>query len=97
MKRIWLAVSLAAFFAAAVGCAPTRSEMDYGTSYKLAIANQTLYPEAALNKAPVTGMMAPEASKIYEKYVKSFEKQAPEQTYVIPLTPQGGSFSNTTR
>jgi hypothetical protein len=69
--------------------------MDYSVSYKLAIANQTLHPEAAMNLKPVTGMQAQEASKIYDKYVKSFEKQASEQTYVIPMAAQGGSFNNT--
>lgn len=100
MKKIWQAISLAAFFAViTAGCAgnAARVQMDYGTSYKLAIANQTLHPEAARNEVPVAGMQAPEASKIYERYVKSFEKQAQEQTYIIPLTPMGGSFSNTTR
>jgi hypothetical protein len=73
-------------------------EMDYTTSYKLAITNQTPHPEAAQNELPVTRMQVPEASKIYERYVKSFEKQAtPEQNYIISVTAQGGSFSNTTR
>jgi Flp pilus assembly protein TadD len=100
MKKIWQAVSLAAFFAATAGCAgnATRTEMDYTTSYKLAIANQTLYPEAARNEAPVTGMQAPEASKVYERYIKSFEKPTgSEQSYIIPLAAQGGAFSSATR
>ncbi len=99
MKKMWQVVSLAAFFAVTAGCAgnAARTEADHTTCYKLAIANQTLHPEAALNLRPVTGMQAPEASRIHERYVKGFEKQSPEQTYVIPMTAQGGSFSNTTR
>jgi hypothetical protein len=101
MKRIWQAISLTVFFAViTAGCVgnAARVQMDYTTSYKLAIANQTLDPGAARNERPVTGMQAQEASKIHEKFVKSFEKQAtPEQNYIIPMTAQGGSFSNATR
>lgn len=98
MKKIWrLTIPAAIFALAAAGCAgPTRTEMDYGTSCKLAVANQTLHPEAARNESPVTGMDAPAASKVYEKYVKGFEKPAgSEQTYIIPVAAQGGTFGGT--
>jgi hypothetical protein len=95
MRRKWFPATLAVLFAV-TGCAvgnPARIEMDYSTSYKLAIAGQTLDPAAAGNKKPVMGMQAPEASKIYERYVKGFEKPAgPEQAYIIPVGAQGGTF-----
>ncbi len=93
MKKTWLLAALAALCA---GCAvgnPARIEADYTTSYNLALAGQTLHPEAALNTRPVTGMLAPEASKVYERYLKGLERPAEtEQGYIIPLAAQGGTF-----
>ena len=37
------------------GCAPTRLEMDYGNSYRLARAQQILLPEGEKNLAPQEG------------------------------------------
>jgi hypothetical protein len=61
------------------GCAtePSRVEMDYSTSYKLAIYNQTLNPDAEKNLEPVSGIEGQVAEKIVEKYEKSFEKPLP--------------------
>jgi PBP1b-binding outer membrane lipoprotein LpoB len=61
------------------GCAtePSRVEMDYGTSYKLAKYNQTLNPDAEKNLEPVTGIDGQAGDKIVEKYQKSFERPLP--------------------
>ena len=95
MRKIWRLAIPAVLLAATAGCACNESgmEADYGVSYKTAIANQTLNPETAQNLLPVEGMQAPESAKVYEKYVKSFEKPtAPETTYIIPVSDQGGGF-----
>jgi len=96
MRTIWRLAIPAALLAATAGCAcrETAMERNYGASYKMEIANQTLDPEASQNLQPVTGMEAPEAAKVYESYVKGFEKPAGSvQTYIIPIG-DGGSFSN---
>ena len=68
------------------GCStPTRLEMDYGTSYKLAIMNQTLDPKAEKNLEPVEGFDGPVAQRVVDKYVKEFEKTAPPPSYIINL------------
>jgi len=78
-KAIWI---LASFIGASLlisGCAPSRVEMDYGTSFKLAKFNQTLDPAAEKNLEPVYGLDSEAAQKVMEKYRKDFEKAAPEQ------------------
>ena len=67
------------------GCAPSRLEMDYGTSYKLAKFNQTLNPAAETNLEPVYGMDGEAAQKVIEKYRKDFEKEAPAPIYNINM------------
>jgi hypothetical protein len=80
------------FFA---GCAtePSRVEMDYGTSYKLAIHNQTLNPDAEKNIDPVYGIEGQIAKKNVDKYQKSFERPLPaSNTYImtVPGVQSGG-------
>jgi hypothetical protein len=76
MKRLFLltlALTLALFLLS--NCAgPTRLEMDFGTSYKLANFNQTFNPEAEKNLEPVTGLDAQTAKIAYDQYLKSFQK-----------------------
>ncbi len=95
--RWWrLLALLAALVAANLGCAPKEAWMqaEYGASFRAAIASQTLDPQAGRSLRPSAGMNAPEAAKVYNRYVKGFEKPAKgEPTYMIPLTSQGGSFS----
>lgn len=68
----------------AAGCAgPSRVEMDYGTSYKLAKFNQTLDSEAEKNLEPVIGLDGAPAKMNAERYRKSFEKEAPRPTYIL--------------
>ncbi len=57
------------------GCATNRLETDFGTSYKLAVMNQTLNPDAEKNLKPVEGLDGQAAQKILEKYHTGFEKQ----------------------
>jgi hypothetical protein len=63
-----------------------RVEMDYGTSYKLAIHNQTLNPDAEKNIEPVYGIEGQIAEKNVEKYRKSFERPLPAaNTYILSV------------
>ncbi len=78
----------AALFVAGCGT-PTRLETDYGTSYKLAIMNQTLDPKAEKNLEPVSGIQGPVAEKVLDKYGKEFEKPAPTPSYIINLGGAG--------
>ena len=64
----------------AVGCAPSRVAMDYGTSFELQKYNQTLNPEAEKNLEPVVGIDARAAQNIEDKYQKSFEQTQPSTT-----------------
>ncbi len=72
------------------GCTTqSRLETDYGTSYKLAIMNQTLDPKAEKNLEPVYGMPGPIEQKVLDKYGKEFEKPAPPPSYIINLGAGG--------
>ncbi len=64
---------------------PSRVEMDYGTSARLAVVNQTLNPEAGKNLEPVTGLDGKTAEGIMKKYREGFEKEAPAPTYSFTI------------
>ena len=70
------------------GCASSRLEMDYGTSYKLTKMNQILNHDAEKNLTPVEGIDGQAAQAIADKYRKSFEKSA-------PAAPAGGTSMST--
>jgi hypothetical protein len=64
----------------AVGCAPSRVAMDYGTSFELQKYSQILNPEAEKNLEPVVGIDARAAQNIEDKYQKSFKQTQPSNT-----------------
>ena len=66
---------------------------EWGTSYKLAIANQTLNPDAEKNLEPVQGLDNKAADKVVNKYNKEFDK-APQ----VPVYSMGvaGSLGTAT-
>lgn len=64
---------------------PSRLEMDYGTSAKLAKYNQILNPEAEKNLEPVTGLDGAAAKANVEKYRKGFEKPQAPPTYTLSI------------
>jgi len=70
----------------AVGCGPTRTQMDFGTSYQLAKFNQIQNPQAEKNLKPVEGMDGQAAKNAVEKYHKDFEKPAPAQNFSISIS-----------
>ena len=76
----------------AAGCAPTRLETDYGTSFQLQKYNQALNPEAEKNLEPVEGIGGHPAQKAVEKYEKSFEKAPPKgDVFQFSIGSQGGN------
>ena len=56
------------------GCAPSRLELDYGTSQALVKMNQIIYPDAGQNPAPVTGIDGGAAKHAHDEYRGSFSK-----------------------
>jgi len=86
MKRFFLLLtglfSLATSLAA---CAPSRLEMDYGTSHKLQKFNQIADPEAGKKVEPAEGMDGKAAQATKEKYQKGFEKEPPAQVYNLTI------------
>ena len=68
------------------GCAaPTRLEMDYGTSYKLQKFNQTLNPDAEKNLELVEGLDGNAAAAIVGQYYKGFTATQQAPTYNISI------------
>ena len=69
------------------GCAlgPTRLEADYGNSVSIATSSQILNPVAQQNLAPVYGFDGKAAEATLDRYRSTFEKPAPQPTFVIPI------------
>ncbi len=83
-KRSFLLIGLVMIFLISTGCAgPSRVEMDYGTSYKLAKFNQTLNPEAEKNLEPVTGEDGRTAEATIDRYRKGFQEKSEAPIYTI--------------
>jgi hypothetical protein len=78
------------------GCASNTSlvEQEWGTAYKLTIANQTLNPNAEKNLEPVSGLDNKAAGKVVNKYNKEFDK--PPQVPVYSMGVAGGLGSIST-
>lgn len=65
-----LALSLSALLA---GCATSPAfDRQFGDSSRLNTAQQTLYPQAARNTAPVNGMDGRAAAAAYDNYQRSY-------------------------
>jgi PBP1b-binding outer membrane lipoprotein LpoB len=85
-KYSYILVVLVLIFLILTGCVgPSRLEMDYGTSYKLAKFNQTLNPEAEKNLEPVTGFDGGAAQATVGKYRKGFEEKTSAPVYSINI------------
>lgn len=87
MLKKWLGliglVIVALILAACAG--PSRLEMDFGNSVKLAKTNQTFDLKAGKNLEPVTGFDGKAAQATTEKYQKDFEKPSPPPTYTLSV------------
>jgi hypothetical protein len=66
-------------------CAPSRLDMDYGTSFKLQKFNQTVDLNAGKKVEPAEGMEGKAAQGAVENYQKSFQKEVPPPTYVLSV------------
>ena len=66
-------------------CGPTRVDLDFGTSYKLAKFHQTLNPDAEKNLEPVIGLDGLTTGFVVDKYRKGFEKEAQRPVYNINI------------
>ncbi len=96
-----LCIALTIFLISA--CAgPTRVEKNFGKSYKQAVGNQILDPEAEKNLEPVTGFDGKAAQSSIEKYRKNFEQsrensqpifQIGTGTQVVDKPITGGGYS----
>ncbi|NLW36491.1 hypothetical protein [Syntrophorhabdus aromaticivorans] len=84
-----MASAVATFFFASCAMEPSRVEMDYGVSQRLAIANQTLNPDADKNQTPVAGLDGLAGQKAYDQYLKSFEKSEKQPVYQLGIIGQG--------
>ncbi len=85
-KACFVLIGLAVISLIIVGCAgPSRSEMDYGTSFKLAKFNQTLNPQAEKNLEPVTGFDGNAAEATIERYEKGFREKSQPPVYSITI------------
>lgn len=81
--RSYILIGLGAIFLISTGCAgPSRLEMDYGTSVKLAKFNQIVNPQAEKNLEPVTGFDGEAAQAAIGRYRKGFE----EKPAALPFT-----------
>ena len=68
------------------GCAPSRLELDYGTSQELVKMNQIIDPQAGHNPAPVQGVDGGAAKHAHDGYRDSFSKpKATTQSVVDQL------------
>ena len=78
------------------GCAGNASlvEQEWGTAYKLTIANQTLNPNAEKNLEPVYGLDNKAAEKVVNKYNKEFDK--PPQVPIYTMGIAGGLGTTST-
>lgn len=65
------------------GCAPSRLELDYGTSQELVKMNQIINPDAGRNPAPVTGVDGGAAKRAHDEYQKSFSGSGTNTESVI--------------
>jgi len=92
MKKFFL-LSTGLFFLATslAACAPSRLEMDYGTSFKLQKFNQTADLEAGKKVEPAEGMDGKAAQGTMEKYQKGFEKEPPAPIYSLTIGGIGAS------
>ena len=89
-KTIAFIISLIFGVGLLISCAaPSRVEMDFGTSYKLQKFNQTANPEAEKNLAPVQGLDGQSSTSTINKYHKEFEKQEKAPSYIFNMGNTG--------
>jgi hypothetical protein len=98
MKRAWLLIVGLILMGTLAGCAgnTTLVEQEWGTSYKLAIANQILNPDAEKNLEPVYGLDNKAADKVINKYNKEFDKPPQVPVYSLGVPSGLGTVTSST-
>ena len=86
-KPFFVLISLLVIVMLLGGCtvSESRLEKDYGNSYRLAIVNQTLNPEAEKNLEPVYGIDGKTADIIVESFQKGFEDRSREASFPLDV------------
>jgi hypothetical protein len=86
-KTFFVLIILLAIVVLLGGCTvfESRLEKDYGNSYRLAIVNQTLNPEAEKNLEPVYGIDGNTSNTIVEGFQKSFEERSREAKFPLDV------------
>jgi hypothetical protein len=89
--RNTIAILCVLVFAAGLlaSCAPSRLEMDRGTSYKLQKVNQIANPDAGKDLKPVEGLDGQAAAAAVAKRQKEFEKTEKPASTVINIGNMG--------
>ena len=94
MRRAWLLIVGLILMGMLAGCTGYNTGLvaqEWGTSQKLAIANQTLNPDAEKNLKPVEGMDNKAADKVVNKYNKEFDKAPQVPVYSMGIAGGLGS------
>ena len=87
MKTILIFLGCLCLITNFAACAPSRLDMDYGTSFNLQKFNQIDDLEAGKgdDNETVEGMDGRAAQATKDKYQKSFEKEPPAQVYNLTI------------
>lgn len=90
--RIQVTTALASALVLLSGCAPVTPEWDarFGDTVRMAIAQQTLNPEASRNTDPVNGIDGRPADEAIKRYQKSFQEPPPPAPLFQILSNTGG-------
>ena len=73
-------ISMLALMLAGCSTMPSRTEMDYGNSLRMAKAAQIVNPEAGKNLEPVMGFDGRAGWHAIDKYQEDFKKPAPKES-----------------
>lgn len=73
-------------------CAPVTPHWDanFGSSVRLATAQQTINPDASRNPDPVTGIDGRAGNEAVQRYYKSFQEPPPPPSLFRVITNSGG-------
>lgn len=90
-RRLSKAGFLIAAMSVLSACAPTTPHWDgtFGDTVRMAVAQQTLNPDASRNTDPVSGMDGSAAHAVMDRYQKSFAEPEP-QPNVFTIGVGGG-------
>jgi hypothetical protein len=86
-KTFFVLINLLVIVMLLGGCTvfESRLEKDYGNSYRFAIVNQTLNPEAEKNLEPVYGIDGNIADTIVKGFQETFEEREREPNFPLDV------------